>query len=499
MNDEDRTSLSWGSAAWARATRETPDRTLLADARDGSAFSVRDADELSRRGVALLDRWGLSAGDRVLVVAAAEVETIIVLWGALRLGVSVVLLHPDAPQQQIRAVAEQSGAAVVLLAKPDPTLPHAAVLCSEEMSEALAEIDAAPSPPEPDPGAEAAILFSSGSTGPARGVRLSRRGLTDGLYRLASAMMPAPGRRDGIPALLHTITGLRMILLAPLALGTTSVLLPPYASTSEILAAAGRERVLELHAGPGLLRACCRVPSRMRALAPSLRSVIIGGGKLSSDERRAFAVGMGVRLAHTYGLTETGGACSAVVVQPDGTGGSGMGRPLCPVRIVRADGALASPGEEGRVLVSPDVPMMGYLDGKAPAEHSGRAWVDTGDLGALSSDGALSVLGRAARTFTTPSGEKVTLADLEALLREVAGVEVVAAVIRPPRRAALIGALVERDSISEVWLARTRAALRARLPAHAIPSLWAAQSPLPRLPSGKLNLVAAQEHLEATA
>lgn len=481
--------------AWPRALARDPDALLLVDARDGSQFHAFELDLLLRRAAGWLRARGLGPGDRIALVSNGDIETLLLCYSAMCCGVVPVLLHPGAPAAQALDVARATSAALVLHPEAGPLEVDRWVrwvTLSAELPEA------APAPlGQPDPDREAVILFSSGSTGPARGVRLSHRALLSGVARVSLMVDSPPGERVGVPALFHTITGLRCALLGPALDGSVGVLLSADAGPAALLHEAASQEVAVLHAGPGFAAAVARAPERLAGCAsPALRLVVIGGGGLSDAERVALPRALSAPLYHTYGMTETAGTTAFAAVNPLGEGGPL--RPLVPARVVLEAGGLAPAGAVGWVEVAPDPPMIGYLG--APdlePDAQGQTWVRPGDLGWLDEGGGLHIAGRAARQHVAPSGEKVLLDDLEAVMRDALGVEVVAASVRVQGRGPRIGALVQRPALTDVWLAHARAALAERLPSAAMPAWWVATPALPRLPGGKVDLQAASALLEA--
>lgn len=475
-------SVHWGGlfewvptpwqAVWARAVSEGPTRVALEDARDGSVFLVSELDELSRRAVTLLRSWGLGPGDRLVVVDSGEPESALLVSGALRLGAAALLLAADSPEARAADAAREAGAAVVVTASPNRRGWPA--LRDPGLARALGEAEPSAVLPDVPLDAPAVALYSSGSTGPAKGVMLTHGELQRGFIRLRS-LLPARPLRQGLPARLHTITGLRLALLAPLMSGDTPVLLAPNPSPSALLADVGARALDTLHTGPGFVLGWLAGRDGMRAPAPaSLKWVFVGGGGLEDAERRAFAEAFGVTVVHTYGATETAGAVAAIEVHPGQAAPPGY-QPIAPMRIVGDDGRELARGEVGRIEV-----------------ELGDRWVSPGDIGRLDEAGRLVVHGRVTRLWASPAGLKVQLEDLEALIRAETGREVIVS------GTASLGVLLEGDDLGEAWLRRIRERLRARLPEYAVPTRWAACRALPRLPGGKCDLVAAARMLEET-
>ncbi|RME22818.1 MAG: long-chain fatty acid--CoA ligase, partial [Deltaproteobacteria bacterium] len=444
-------------------------------------------DLLLRKAAGLLAARGLRPGQRFVVVGEPEVEVLLLVYAGLLSGVVPVVLHPGSPAARVADAVAVSGAPVAF---------DGAAVRSPELA---AELGAAAAwqGPAPDPDAEALVLLSSGSTGPARAVRLSQRALCAGARRLSALCPVHPGEIVVHPATLHAVTTLRMVLLGAALDGTTTVLVDPAAIPAAALAAAARQGAHVLYGGPGFVRAAARGAERLAGLrGPRLRAMVVGGGRLSPEELVRFTTGLGVSLAYTYGMTETAGTCAGAWIEPGQTPPPGVGRPLVPVEIRDEAGTPCDVGQVGRIWLAPDPPMLGTLDGEAPVWRGGRLWVRTGDRGCLDADGFLHVVGRAGRTYTAPGGDKVQLDDLETTLRAVVGAEVVACVRRPAGRQPELVAVVERPEVGARWRAEVEAELAGRLPPAARPTRWIAWAPLPRLPGGKLDLRAIDARVE---
>lgn len=140
----------------------------------------------------------------------------------------------------------------------------------------------------------------------------------------------------------------------------------------------------------------------------SFRAVLLGGGP-AWPELLARARAARVPLVLTYGMTET---AAMVVAQRPGeftAGDTSCGRALPHARV--------ETDAEGRIVVAGASLFSGYWpDGLATR---GVGWC-TDDLGELSADGRLGVLGRADALIIT-GGEKVNPTEVEAVLREVGG------------------------------------------------------------------------------
>lgn len=138
-------------------------------------------------------------------------------------------------------------------------------------------------------------------------------------------------------------------------------------------------------------------------------NAILLGGAPASPELLATAHAEGLKVVTTYGSAETCGGCVY------------DGEPLDGVEVRIGTGEL-----EGRILLGGETVAAGYLDA-APAskdvffEEDGVRWYVTGDLGELSDDGKLTVLGRADDVIIT-GGVKASAAYIQSKLEELDGV-----------------------------------------------------------------------------
>jgi long-chain acyl-CoA synthetase len=204
----------------------------------------------------------------------------------------------------------------------------------------------------------------------------------------------------------------------------------------------------ELRYGPGLWLARALVLRHLRAaLGGNLRAVGVGGASLSPSVERVFWAA-GIRLQNVYGLTET--AAVVTVNRPPNLRPGSAGTAIQGVEVrIAADGEILCRG--------PNV-MLGYHDDD---EATGRAidaqgWLHTGDVGRLEDGGFLVVTDRKADLFKLSNGRFVSPQPLEELCKASALVE----------QALVVGA---GERCACVLLVPNREALRLRCEESGIP------------------------------
>lgn len=218
-------------------------------------------------------------------------------------------------------------------------------------------------------------------------------------------------------------------------------------------------------------------------LAVLLRfNAILLGGAPASPDLLAAAQAAGLKVVTTYGSAETCGGCVY------------DGEPLDGVEIRIGDGDL-----EGRVLLGGDTVAAGYLDAARASkaaffEVDGTRWYVTGDLGELSPEGKLTVLGRADDVIIT-GGVKASATYIQSKLEELDGVTAAFVAGVPSRewgQAVAAYVAVEDPSPDGIkgFTARREAALGVLAPKTVL-----ADKELLMLPNGKPDRLAMIEQL----
>lgn len=305
------------------------------------------------------------------------------------------------------------------------------------------------------PGPADLVVFTSGSTGAPKGVRLTRLNLT----AAASASMEHLGHGpddDWLLAMpLHHVGGLSIVVRQAFA-GGSITMLPGFEAGA--FAAAMNRGVTMVSVVPTMLR-------RLVDHGPfhGLRAVLVGGGPIPSGLLEE-AVDHGLPVLPTYGMTETFG--QVATLRPNAPLGHKV-HPLPGIEIrTEPDGRIALKGPQ----VSPG--YLGQPDRPDP-------WFVTNDLGEIDSGGALRVLGRADTVIVT-GGENVSPERVEALMRSHPGVDeaVVVGLADPEWGEVVVGVYQgEADGLAD-WVSQ-------RLPAFMVPKRWVRVDDIPLTSIGK--------------
>jgi len=349
---------------------------------------------------------------------------------------------------------------------------------------------------------EAALLFTSGSSGEPKGVVLTHRNLLANCAQISSlSILPAQATMLGCLPIFHSF-GFTVTLWYPILRGCRVVTVPSPLETRKIAEAIRDEQATVLVGAPTFVR-----PFLKKASSAELRSldlVVTGAEKLPADLYEGFRQRFHIEILQGYGLTETTPVSN--INQPDPpsvtdtaefqagkrTGSVGRLLPGMTARIVDPETSAELPlTATGMLWLRGANIFAGYL--KDP-EKTGQAlrdgWFVTGDLGRFDDDGFLYIEGRLSR-FSKIGGEMVPHGTVEQKIIEVLGWEQVdsplLAVIGIPDAAkgeALV-LLVARDITADT--------LREKLMAAGLPNLWIPKivrrlDRIPQLGSGKVDL-----------
>lgn len=323
-----------------------------------------------------------------------------------------------------------------------------------------------PTPMETEPGEPDLVVFTSGTTGPPKGVRLSMLNLTAAASASADHLGHGP-EDDWLLAMpLHHVGGLSIVVRQAYT-GGSITMLPGFDAPA--FAEAMRGHVTMVSVVPTML-------SRLLVHGPfrGLRAVLVGGGPVPEgllDRARA----AGLPVLPTYGMTETFGQVATL-------------RPDAPLehKVHALPGVEFRIGDDGKIAVKGPQVSPGYLG----MSDRPDPWFVTNDLGEVDDHGGLRVLGRADNVIIT-GGENVSPERVEAVLRTHPEVrEAVVVGVPDLEWGEMVACVYEgsADGLAE-WAAE-------RLPGVMVPKRWLSVAELPRTSIGKPDRGAARSLIE---
>ncbi|MDQ2726976.1 MAG: AMP-binding protein [Actinomycetota bacterium] len=420
----------------------------------------------------------------VAVEAGASLETIVAVVGALAAGAVIVPVPVDSGPAERDHILTDSAAAVLLLTGESTSGDGPAGIVSAPVNldqRASLSITARP------PSAPALLLYTSGTTGPPKGVPISGPAITACLDGLADAW--AVGDDDvvahGLP--LFHVHGLVLGLLGPLYWGGRMVH-TGRATPANYARAVG-------HAGATMLFGVPTVWSRIAAdgaagaaLRPA-RLLVSGSAALPGPVFEGLRTISGHAPVERYGMTET--LITLSVRAEDHPRPGWVGTPLKGVqaRLRGEDGrAVAADGESiGDLEVRGPTVMAGYWNQPADAESpfTVDGWFRTGDVATVDGHGYHRLLGRRSTDLVKSGGYRIGTGEVEATLLAHPRVTEAAVVGAPdPDLGAVLVAFVVADGVTSGELIEFVAG---ELAVHKRPRRVELVNALPRNAMGKVN------------
>lgn len=408
------------------------DADRLAVISSGTRWKWRELDELSGRLAVKLVELGLRPGDRVASLMPNRPAMIVYYLACFKAGLVATPLNYRYMAPEIDHALGVSGARVLLahversedLAASErvPQLPLGTITYGAGSGHGptfaeLIEGDEPPSSlPPPPKGSPAAIFFTSGSTGPAKGVTHTHETLGWMFATAAAGLELGP---DDVLLAGSSLSHIGAFYVAFAALGAgAGVLVARTFDGDELLPLLREDRPTVLSMLPSALFALTRDHGACKDDFASLRVCRAAGDKVSGELEREFTALSGFAVDEAYGLTETG---LVTVSPPDGVikvGSVGQVVPAVSLSIRGNRAQELPPGGEGRLWIKTHALTVGYWgDPDATSTAFKDGWLDSGDVMRVDEDGYFFFCGRK-KQIIVHDGSNICPQEVEGALLE---------------------------------------------------------------------------------
>ena len=475
---------------------------------EGRTYRSGELFDRACRASSGLVKLEVSPGERVVVLMANCPEVGIAynaIWRAGAVVTPVVFLISPAELQHILAdsgavavvTTSELLATVTAAAAGAPRLRHIIVvggvpdsLPGHVRGTDFAELESAPATGIVGIGDEdlAALMYTGGTTGRAKGVMLSHRNL----YYCSRSSHEA-SQADGItraltPLPLSHAYGMIVTLVGFHATEPALGVLQRWFDPAEFLALAQQHRIERTAVVPAMIQML--LAQRLEDFDLSaLRYMNSGAAPLAAETREQWERRVpGCEILEGYGCTESGAVIS---VNPPGAsrpGSVGLPIPGYQVAIRDDDDADVPAGSEGEICVHADGVMAGYWNSPEETAATLRGgWLHTGDIGRIDADGYLYVVDRK-KDLIIRGGFNVFPRDVEDVLLQQPAVAMAGVVGRPDERLGEeIVAFVSLRPGSHATPAEITEFARGRLAAHKYPREVTILDAVPLTSVGKLD------------
>ncbi len=367
---------------------------------------------------------GIARQDVVAWQLPNSLEAALLYRACWRIGAIAAPIHHRAEVAEIEAALAQLPPTTLLTS---PKMPAADLMKSSVRSLIVSRdvLDSVSGPLVAQPGSAArpsdlaVVLFTSGSTGTAKAVLHTHRGLA---YK-ALTMVRVHGldSRDAtlVPAPLAHVSGLLNGVLLPCVAGMGSILMrrwdPEHAL--ELI----ESKKVSFMAGPPTFFIAIAAAGPYRAdRVRSMRLISTGGAAVTPSFIDSATEAFRCRVKRTYGSTEAPTITTSSLEDPPSKARETDGRPIGEVELKLVDPSTLTAtrsAEVGELLVRGPEVFAGYADptDTASAITTRGKWFRTGDLATTTSDGYLRIVGRI-KEIIIRGGENISAAEIEGLL-----------------------------------------------------------------------------------
>jgi long-chain acyl-CoA synthetase len=462
---------------------------------DGRRLTYAEHQTAVAAEVARLTKAGVRGGDRVLLLASNSIEMVTSWWAIIASGGIAVLGNAWWSADEVRHAVELVKPRAVIADQRRRELLgwHDNVIAIEDRLVPTDGTDVGVTRPAVDEDDPAVILFTSGTTGRAKGAILSHRSIVANMHNvlLASGQLPdqidprGPRPVNLLMYPLFHISGLQTLLLSALT-GGKLVLRSGRFDPTQIFDLIESERVTHLSGVPTMLSRMLDHPRFSATDLSTVRSVSTGGMPVSSallDRIRLAFPQVRRGLGQVYGLSESGGVLTMAGGSDTEKYPTAAGRPL-PVVELRIN--HPDDGGVGEILARSPTNMSGYWSMPDDATVDDEGWLHTGDLGRVD-EGGLHVVGRAKEVIIR-AGENVAAPHVEQCLLEHPDIAEVAVVALPhPDLGEEVAAILVPTPTGTIEIGEVEYFARQRLALFEVPTAWrVSDTPLPTTPSGKV-------------
>ncbi|NDV02662.1 malonate--CoA ligase [Pseudoroseicyclus tamaricis] len=462
---------------------------------DGSHITHQAFLHRAERFAHVLSGLGLQPGDRVAVQVPKCADALALYAATLQAGLVFLPLNTAYTAPEIGYFLADSGAALFVA---DPDRAELAEVAGEAraMFETLGPEATGTLPPlaalAPEhfetvargPGDLAAILYTSGTTGRSKGAMLTGANLTSNAETLMEAW-----RFTADDVLLHALPifhthGLFVATNTTLVAGGSMILLPKF-DVEEVLA--GLPMATAMMGVPTFYTRLLAEERLTRDLVAHMRLFISGSAPLLAETHRAFTERTGHEILERYGMTELNMATSNPYEGERRPGTVGPPLPGVEAKVCNEAGEELPRGEIGMVEVRGPNVFAGYwgMPDKTAEEKRENGFFITGDLGQMSEDGYLTIVGRG-KDLIISGGYNIYPREVEEMLDEAPGVteSAVIGIPHPDLGEVPFAVLAAPGEVETDALA---ASLEGRLARFKQPRGWAVVEALPRNTMGKVQ------------
>ncbi len=335
----------------------------------------------------------------------------------------------------------------------------------------------------------AAIFYTSGTTGSPKGAILSNKNILSTYRALTSHIKMRQSDRMALYLPMHLSFSLIPLAIVPICHGA-SVVLTRFTSMENLLKTFALKRVTILFATPAIHAKLIQVPNNLVVnLFNRIRYVVSGGSPLNDEI--AYEIQKKFKKAiflEAYGLVEASTLVSANPIDKVKIGSVGVPLLDYQVKIVDSYGLELPRRVVGEIIIKGDGVMKSYLNSTIDNPCSVNAgWLYTGDLGYIDNDGYIYISGRK-KDLIIYNSMHIYPREIEPLIESFDGIKESAVIAKKDRiyNEIPIAFIVQKEG-SSINIDKLRSYLQGFLSQAKVPQEFIIVEELPRNASGKVQ------------
>ena len=463
----------------------------LAVAYNGKSITYGDMAIKIGIGASVLQDYGVSKGDRVILLASSALDFILAYFSAHALGAVAVPIDPQLNDDHLRYVVDEVEPALILSNRElGDHLTNVEPISVIDMEGSSLHV-----PLQTRIDAPADILFTTGTTGTPKGVVLTQRNITAAARNINEFIGNDSLDRELVPLPLSHSFGLGRLRCNMLA-GGMIILAEGFMLPGKLFEALDYWKATGFSFVPAGLSLLYRFSGdKLREYSDQLKYVEIGSSPMPLEHKvRLMELLPNTRICMHYGLTEASRAAFIEMHESDHQLGSvGKPSPNVQIRVIDDDARELPHGEPGQIIVQGEMVMRNYWQNSELTNESlVDGWLYTGDVGYKNASGYLYLTGRKSDLINI-GGLKVSPVEIEGFLNSMGGIEE-SACVGVPDPLGFTGEAVKAvlvandpDSFSRPTETQIINYLRKKIEPYKIPKVFEWVGSIPKTRTGKIQ------------
>jgi long-chain acyl-CoA synthetase len=261
----------------------------------------------------------------------------------------------------------------------------------------------------------AVLMYTSGTTGPPKGVMLSHKNLSTCLTNGLPAWPTDKSDVYLVPLPLNHIYG--MLMISECYVTGAHLVIHKWFDPNLVLESIARQKVTQFIGVPTMLVKLLEQYDPQKHNLSSIRRWISAAAPLSPETLKAVERELGGSVYEGYGMTEASPTISRQRTwRPKKIGSVGPPINEVDVCIMSEEGLQLQSGQEGEICARGPNIMIGYLNKPEETARTLRdGWLHTGDIGYIDDDGDLFITGRK-KDLIIRGGENISPGSVEDIL-----------------------------------------------------------------------------------